>query len=330
MSSNRSLFTTGVFYIAVARYSGVFFSLLMGAILARLLSPEEFGIVALVTVFVVFFNLLSGFGIGAAIVQNQTLSEKEVEFLFFFSLILGLGLSISFFLMAPLVAAFYKENALVDISRLLSLSILFNSWQIVPKSLLQKRLLFKKIGVSTVVIQLISGLAAIVLAYLGYSYFALVVQSIMNAFGTFCVFYSFTHIRIVIRIDILALKKIFKFSVFNFLFNFINYFSRNGDNLLIGRFLGAAELGFYDKAYRIMLLPIQNLTHVITPVLMPILSRHQEDFDLVYNSYSKVVKILATIGFPLSVFLFFPPMRLLLLFMVLNGNLVYLFLSLLL
>jgi PST family polysaccharide transporter len=89
------------------------------------------------------------------------------------------------------------------------------------------------------------------------------------------------------------------------MFNFINYFSRNADNLLIGKYLGTDILGFYDKAYKLMLMPVQNLTHVITPVLQPILSEYQDDKKFIFINYSKIVKLLGLIGFPSSVFLFF-------------------------
>jgi PST family polysaccharide transporter len=102
-----------------------------------------------------------------------------------------------------------------------------------------------------------------------------------------------------------SVKKIARFSIFQFMFNFINYFSRNADNLLIGKYFSPSALGYYDKSYRLMMLPVANLTHVITPVLMPILSTYQNDKDVIYNAYIKVVKLLAIIGFPLSAFLFF-------------------------
>ena len=89
------------------------------------------------------------------------------------------------------------------------------------------------------------------------------------------------------------------------MFNFINYFSRNADNILIGKFFSSSALGYYDKSYRLMMVPVQNLTHVITPVLMPVLSKFQDDKRMVVDAYSKVTKLLATIGFPLSVFLYF-------------------------
>lgn len=304
ISIHKSL-RSGIFYISAAKYSGVFISIILSAVLARLLTPEEFGIVALVLVFVSFFNLLSDFGLGPAIVQNQSLEEEDVKSIFLFSILLGFILSSLFFLAAPLISNFYNEPALLQISKYLALAVLFQSLQVIPKALFQKALKFKLIGIITVGVQLFCGIIAIYLAYAGYSYYALVVQSVLVGGITFVIFYLLKPIKIARKMQFSAIKKIIRFSTFQFLFNFINYFSRNADNILVGKFLGASTLGYYEKSYRLMMMPVQNLTHVITPVLMPVLSKYQNDRATIYGTYLKVVKLLATIGFPLSIFLFF-------------------------
>lgn len=298
-------FGTGVFYTAISKYGRIFISIVIGAILARLLSPEEFGVVALVTVFVTFFNLLSDVGIGPAIVQNQDLNQTDIQSIFSFSIIIGFIFSVLFFLAAPLLADFYNQPELVTVARLLAISILFYSWQIVPKALLQKSFKFKQVGIVVLSVQLLSGSVAILLAFRNFSYYALVVKSIMDGGLMLVAFLLLAKMKGIFILNKTGILKIIRFSTFQFMFNFINYFSRNLDNILIGRFLGASALGFYDKSYRLMLLPVQNLTHVITPVLLPILSRYHDDKDFVFDKYLKIIKILSFIGFPLSVFLYF-------------------------
>ena len=297
--------SSGVFYTAIAKYSGVILSIIIGAILARLLSPEEFGIVAIVTVFISFFNILSDMGLGPAIIQNKELNKKDIESIFFFSVILAFFFAIIFFFLAPFIASFYNTPNLISVVRLLSLTVLFYSLRVVPNALNLKKLNFKKVGWVTVSTQLLSGILAIILAYRGFSYYALVVKSIFDGLVSFILLYSLSPIRFSLKVNFEPIKGIAKFSTFQFFFNFVNYFSRNSDNLLIGRFLGPSYLGFYDKSYRLMMMPIQNLTHVITPVLHPILSNYQNDSENIYKSYLNVIKLLALIGFPLSVFLYY-------------------------
>ena len=99
------------------------------------------------------------------------------------------------------------------------------------------------------------------------------------------------------------MKKIFSFSAYQFMFNVINYFSRNLDKLLIGKYMDMVALGYYEKSYRLMMLPLQNITHVISPVMHPIFSDFQNDLTKLSISYNKVIRFLAFIGFPLSVLL---------------------------
>jgi len=301
----RKNITSGVLYTGITRYSGILISIIIGAILARLLSPAEFGMVALVTVFISFFNILSNVGIGPAVIQNKELTEEDVQSIFLFSIFLGFVLALGFFLSSTLIASFYNNTELILLTRLLSLTVLFSAFGIVPNALLLKKLKFKQVGVATIIVQLFSGVFAVFFAYKGFSYYALVYKSIFDSFFTFLLFYWLSSIKLKFNLQKSAIKKIMRFSTFQFLFNFINYFSRNTDNLLIGKFISPAALGYYDKSYQLMMMPVQNLTHVITPVLHPVLSAFHNDKNKIYNSYLKVVKLLATIGFPLSVFLYF-------------------------
>lgn len=305
MSNLRKNIGSGIFYTALSKYSNVFISIFIGAILARLLTPEEFGVVAIVTVFISFFNLLSNIGLGPAVVQFKELTNKDIESIFSFSLIFGLVLSIIFYFSAPIIASFYDNSELIDLSRLMALAILFQALRIVPNALLLKKLKFKEIGLITFIVRFISGSIAILLAYLGFSSYALVLESIFSGLLIFGIYYYLAPIKITFKLDISVLRKIAKYSAFQFFFNFINYFSRNADNLLIGKYFNASALGFYDKAYKLMMMPVQNLTHVITPVLHPVLSNYQNNKDIIYRTYYKVVKILASVGLPLSVFLYF-------------------------
>lgn len=296
---------TGVFYTALAKYSNVFIIILIGVVLARLLSPEEFGIITMITVFITFFNLFSDFGIGPAIIQSQSLNDEDLQSIFSVSILFGFILALIFYFIAPTIAGFYNEPNLIEICEILALSVLFYSLQVVPKSLAIKKLWFKKIGIISVGIQLVSGIIAIILAFKGFSYFALVIRSVINSFVTFIAFYYLFPLKPKFFIQIKSIKKIAKFSSFQFLFNFVNYFSRNSDKFLIGKYFDLASLGYYDKAYALMMLPIQNLSHVITPVLLPVLSPYIDKKKIIYNTYYNTVKLLATIGFPLSVFLYF-------------------------
>jgi len=257
----------GFLYTAISKYSKVFIGIIIGAILARLLTPEEFGTVALVTVFIGFFGLLGDMGIGPAIVQKKELTDKDLSSIFGLTIIMAFFLSLVFFLSAGLIAEFYDNPVLIPLVRLLSLVIFFNVIQIVPSAINRKKLRFKEMALVTLSIRIFTGAIAIYLAYNDFSYYSLVIQNIISGFLVFLVFFILYPVKFTFFLKWEPIKKIASFSSYQFAFNFINYFSRNLDNLLIGKFLGSAPLGYYNKSYSLMMLPVSNLTHVITPVL---------------------------------------------------------------
>ena len=157
----------------------------------------------------------------------------------------------------------------------------------------------------SLVVQFVAGSIAIAAALNGAGIYALLINPVLSSIIIFLVTLRRYPQRFQWSLGLRPLKKIFSFSLYQFLFNAINYFSRNLDKLLIGRYMGMISLGYYEKSYRLMMLPLQNITYVITPVMHPVFSDFQNDLKKLESSYLKVVRLLAFIGFPWSVFLFF-------------------------
>lgn len=289
----------------ISKYSNVFIQLILNGILARLLTPDDYGIVAVISVFTVFFTLIADMGIGPAIIQNKDLSKKDITSIFKFTVYSSIVISFLFVLFSILMVNFYQNKIYFPLGILMSISILFNVINIVPNAILMKDKRFKLVGIRTVCITLFCGIITVVLAYFNLKYYAIVINSILLASLTCCFNLFITKISIRGKISKKSLLKIYKYSTYQFGFSFINYFSRNLDNLLIGRYLGQQPLGYYDKAYKLVLYPVSNLTHVITPVLHPILSDYQNNRKYIYEQYTKIIKILSLIGVFITVYCFF-------------------------
>ena len=167
MSSTKKELLSGVFYTAIAKYSGIIVSLVVAGILARLIEPEEFGIVAIATVIISFFSIFSDLGIAPAIIQNKELSQKDLSNIFTFTIWLGISISILFFLCSWPISHFYKNGTLLTICQLLSLNLFFASANIVPNALLFKEKEFKFIAYRSLTIQISGGVMAITAAILG-------------------------------------------------------------------------------------------------------------------------------------------------------------------
>ncbi|WP_300697957.1 lipopolysaccharide biosynthesis protein [uncultured Bacteroides sp.] len=296
---------SGVLYIAIAKYSSMALQLIVTAILARILCPSDYGAIAIVTVFINFFNILGDIGIGPAIIQNKKLDEEDLENIFSTTIYMGVLLSIIFAGSASLLSNYYDNDILFEICLWLSLLILAYCSNIVPQNLLYKEKRFKLISISSLCINILTGSASVATAYMGWGIYALVLSQLLSAFATTLFFYSRKRIRFRIIPNPLALKKIMSFSIFQFLFNLVNYFGRNADKMLVGRYLGMTELGYYEKSYRLMMLPLQNITFVISPVLLPVFSTLQDNPREVGDKYFNMLKILSYVAFPLSVILYF-------------------------
>lgn len=304
MSTKKQLLS-GVFYTAIAKYAGIIISLVVTAVLARLLTPDDFGVVAIATVIITFFGIFTDMGIGPAIIQNKELTEKDYSNIFSFTIWGGIVLSFLFFLSSWFIGNFYNNETLIIICQLLAINLFLSSINIVPNALLYRDKLFKFIAWRSLIIQLIGGTIAVIAALIGAGLYALIINPIFSALFIFIFTYRKKPQKGSITLGISSMKKIFRFSSYQFLFNVINYFSRNLDKLLIGKFMGMDQLGYYEKSYRLMMLPLQNITHVISPVMHPVFSEMQNDLQKLASSYEKIINILAFISFPLSVFLYF-------------------------
>lgn len=303
----------GFLFTAIAKYSNVLISLIVTAILSRILLPEQFGVVAIATVMIAFFGMFTEIGIAPAIIQNKYLDDNDYSSIFSFTIWSGLLLSLFFIACASPIANYYKSPILQPICYLLSINLFFSSCQIVPNGLLYKDKNFKFIAFRSFTVQLIGGCLAIGAAFLGFGVYSLLINPILSSILLFIISYLKKPVKLKLWFDTNSLRKIFAFSAYQFLFNLINYFSRNLDKLIIGRYLNMNALGYYEKSYRLMMLPLQTITQVVSPVMHPIFSEFQNDYKKLSDSYLKVVKLLAYIGFPLSALLFFTSKELVLL-----------------
>lgn len=305
MNSLKKQIASGAFFIGISRYSGVLFQILISAILARLLQPSDFGVIAIATVAMTFFNLLTDVGISSAVVQKKELTEYDFNHIFSFTIYAGLLLCILFFIASWPISHFYSNDELSSICKWMSLLLFLSCAKIVPFGLLMRNKEFKYQSFVVLSASIIGGVLACIAAYCGMRAYSLLFSFITNSILTFVFFYIKYPVRFHWRFDITPLKHIFSYSAYVFLFNFVNYFSRDSDKLLIGRYIGLSDLGQYQKSYNLMMMPAQNISDVITPVLHPIFSEYQNNIPFIKEKYFKFLQIVSYISFTLSVFLYF-------------------------
>lgn len=251
--------------------------LLSVVVLSRLLAPQDFGLVACVAPVIAFVSMFQDLGYGQALVQSREIGQEQISSVFWMTAALGLICAIAAVLASPGVAWFFRDTRLVPLTIAASASVVLGSLTAVPGALLNRHLRFRGLAFSDAFAALFGLGCAIVAALAGARYWSLVISSIATSFATVIGYWGFARWRPSAprwhRVD----REIGFFGANLTGFTFVSYFARNLDNVLIGRKLGSIELGFYDRAFKLLSFPIQNINGPLYSVMTPLLSRVQDD-----------------------------------------------------
>lgn len=298
MNNLRQRTLVGLGWNGAARLLGQLLQLAATVILARLLSPKEYGLLGMVLVFTGFATYVADMGLGASIIQRSTVTERHLNSVFWLNVATGIALSAVFGLSAPLIARFYQEPQLRMLTVAIALSFLVNSLNVVQSALLDKALNFRtKFWIETVS-YVASGAVAVALAFGGAGVWSLVGQSLTQAASRVVMMWSKSSWRPSLSFDFTAIKELMRFSGHLTGFGIVIYWSQNVDKLAIGRWIGSGALGIYSLADKLMRLPMANVTDVTTSVMFPALSSIQDDVESVRRVYLRATRMIAFITFP--------------------------------
>lgn len=273
----------------------------ISVILARLLSPREFGLIGMVLVFLGFASSLSDMGLGASLVQRRSVSDRHLNSVFWVNVAVGTLLTILLVLAAPLIANFFREPQLRLITTTIALNIFLSSLNVVQNALLDRALDFRtKFWIASVSF-LVSGIVAIILAYMGAGVWSLVGQSITSTAIQVAVMWRLSSWRPRLAFDLSAFKELMHFGGNLIAGNIVNYWGRNFDKLVIGRLLGSSVLGIYNLADKLMSLSITNVTNITSAVMFPALSAMQDEVEYVKRTYLRATRMIALFTFPMMI-----------------------------
>lgn len=290
---------TGVGWTAVAQTGRQVSQFVVSVILARLLTPEDFGLVAMIVVFTGFATLFGEMGFSAALVQRQKPEERHYSSIFWLSLLAGLVLAGVVVAVAPAVAKFYDEARLTSLTVLLALNFPISSLSLVQRAVLMRAMAFRRLTLVDVVAVASGGALAIALAKMGYGVWSLVWQMLAVSSITAAVLWWVAGWRPALLFDRSGVADLLPFSSNLLGSNIFTYWARNSDNMLVGRFIGSEGLGIYARGYSTMLLPLSQITSVLTRVMFPALSRIQDDKPRVKRIYLRAVAMIALVTFPM-------------------------------
>lgn len=273
-------------------------SILVTLLLARFLVPEDFGLVAMMTVFLALGQSLMVSGFRQALIRLPEITETDYSTAFFANIVLGFVSYGILFTFAPTIAEFYEENLLVDLIRVASLSIIINSFQVVQVASLSRELNFKAQMQAGVPASIISGVVAVGLAYLDFGVWALVVQSLLGASVHTAILWWRHGWRPILSFSWVSAKEMYHFGYKLFLSGSLDTLFKNIYPLIIAKVYAAPVAGLYFFADRIRELVINQLLQSIQAVTYSVLSKKQANIAELKSAYRRVIKVIIAIYVP--------------------------------
>lgn len=289
----RSTRNVGINLVA----QGIRFVLQVGSTiaLARILSPTDFGLVAMVAVIVNFVALFKDAGLAQATVQREDITDAQISTLYWINVAIAGGLALAIVALAPVIVWIYDEPRLLYLAMLLALPVAISGWGLQHRALLQRHMRFVAIARVEILgagFGIALGLTA---ALYGAGYWSLAFMTLGTALASNLGYWSSSGWVPQSPRRNTGVREMLRFGINLSGFNFVNYFARNADNFLIGKFIGATALGQYSQAYRLMLLPISQINAPITNALLPALSRVKDDQRAFEDLYLQWVQRIAWI-----------------------------------
>jgi O-antigen/teichoic acid export membrane protein len=296
--SNGSSVVRNVKWSAVSLIGRDGARLAFALVLASWLGPENFGIMSQGTLYVALTMLFLDQGFGVALIQKKTLTDEDKGTVFLVNLAAAITVAGLTQLFAPAIAAFFHTPELEGVLRVLSITVLLKGMLVVPQALALRGMRFRALAIVEVMAALLGGLAGIAAAASGAEYWSFVVQALVLDGVVLCGLLTIVGPPR-LRGSMRSFRSMRSFSAYAMGFQFLSYSMRNGDNVLVGKFLGTVALAHYSLAYRVLMLPIQSLAQVVSRVALPTFSRLQDDLPRLRHHYLAASRSVALAAFPL-------------------------------
>lgn len=290
-------------WTSIQRFAGMGIQFISGIVLARLLTPDDYGCIGMLSIFMVIANSFVDGGFASALIQKKRPTQEDYSTVFFFNLGMSLLMYTILFVSAPSIARFYKMPILCSVLRVQGLVLLIHAFSIIQNNQLKKQFRFKKIAIVTLATSIISLTVTIFMAYKGFGVWALVTMNLLSAFIPALVYWLTNKWHPLWVFSKASFKELFNFGFFMFLTHIINNTCNNIQGLLIGRFYDPATMGYYSKAKSTEELASTSISHVMGQVTYPLYAEYQHDKPMLINAIKRITSSISYITFPLMLLL---------------------------
>ena len=288
----------GLFWGGVSNGVQQLLNLLFGIFLARLLTPADYGMVGMLTVFSALASILQEGGFISALTNRKKTEHKDYNAVFWFSLLMGTSLYTLLYICAPFIADFYQQPQLTSLARLSFLSFLISSTNVAPRAFLFKQLRTKENAIISFCSLTISGIIGIVLAYKGFAYWGIAIQTIAFTTGTTILSYYFSGWKPSLHMNFTPIKEMIGYSSKLIVTHTFQIINNNLFSILLGKFYNEKEVGYFNQANKWSTMGYTTINGMLTSVAQPVLSTLADDKERQLNALRKMLRFTAFVSFP--------------------------------
>lgn len=288
----------GVVWSAITSWGRQAIAFIVFFLLARLLGPEAFGLVALATVFLAFVQVFVDQGFAEAIIQRHELDPEHLDTAFWTNLGIGLVITVLCMGTAGLAAGLFHEPQLAPVIRWLSLNFTIIAFSSVQDAILRRNFAFRSLAVRSLIGVVAGGVVGVAMAFSGYGVWSLVGQQLSSGLVQATVLWWASQWRPGFRVSNSHFRELFSFGINVVGMNVLEFVNRRADDFLVGYFLGSKALGYYSVAYRLMMIGLDLLTNVINQVAIPTFSKLQLEPERLLRAFYSVIELTSLVSFP--------------------------------
>jgi len=298
---------SGFVWSITDRFGQQLIGMVVRIIIARILFPADFGVIGILLIFNIFANLIQDSGFSIALIRKKDPTIVEYSTIFYFNVFISILVYLFFYITAPLIAAFYEDalikasyeqSFMVDLSRVLFLTFVFNALGIIQNVMIVKALDFKKNTIISIVAGSLSGIIAVIMIFTGFGVWSLVAQVVLSSLFRTILLWIFGHFRPVLQFKNTVLKAFFPFSSKMFMTGILNQTSNIVYTSVIGKSFNLSQAGFYTEAVKYQNIAMDTISGVINNVAFPVLSSINEAEERLTRVFRKLLRVAAFISFP--------------------------------
>ncbi len=297
----KQVAASGMVWNGIQQYSVLGVAFLSSLVLARLLTPYDYGCIGMLEIFIAFATILIDGGFGSALIQKKRPTQEDYSTIFYWNMLMSALFYVLLFLAAPYIAAFYHIPLLSTVLRVQGLVLFVNALKMIQSNQLRKQFRFKPMAITVISSSVISMIVTICLAYAGFGVWALVAQHFLIAILPMIAFWAITRWRPKLCFSKNSFKELFNFGGFMFLASIVNTISDNVQGILIGRVYSASTMGYYAKAKTTEGLASNGISQVVSSVTYQLYAEVQDDLITLINIIKRLTTTLAYLTFPIII-----------------------------